>query len=138
MHDNVQRVMLNSLLHGIIYIFIFSLFIPRSIAACTPNQSEIPVCLSGTAVSQDYSGALIEETGRPGERPILPGDAVADWTVDEIGAGYIVLKHGLRTIRLEMPHDVSSTPEPEPDAEPSAMVKKGPVRHTRSLARGGS
>jgi len=138
MYDNPQKHSPHYLLIGFLYIFTFSIFVRPAFAECVPNQSEVPVCLSGTAISQDYSGALIEETGRPGTRPILPGDAVDDWTVGEIGAGYVVLKHGLRTVRLEMPHDVASTPEVEPDAEPSAMVKKGPVRHTRSLARGGS
>jgi hypothetical protein len=108
-------------------------------ADCVPNQTEVPACLSGTAVAPDYSGAVIQEDGQPGLRQIMQGDIVAGWKVEEIGAGYVELKRGARTARLELPQ---TTPENVQSVEAAAddepHVKQGPVKHTRSLARGGS
>jgi hypothetical protein len=108
-------------------------------ADCVPNQSEVPACLSGTAISPDYSGAVIQENGQPGLRQIVPGDMVDAWTVDKIGTRYVVLKRGTQTVRLELPQALGASEEaPPPDDPPTArMIKRGPVRHTRSLARGG-
>jgi hypothetical protein len=126
-------------LFWILSIGLFPMFAADANAECTPNQSEIPVCLSGTAVAPDYSGAIIQETGQAGLRQVLPGDMVDNWTVDEIGARYVVLKHGTRTVRLELPQsaETDSAAQPVADVQPPGVVKQGPVKHTRSLARGG-
>jgi hypothetical protein len=59
-------------------------------------------------------------------------------TVGEIGARYVILKYGTRTVGLELAQTVGANAESPPPADmPSAdAVKHGPVKHTRSLARG--
>jgi len=125
----------------ILYIGLFSMFTRAAKAECVPNQSEVPVCLSGTAVSSDYSGAVIQEDGQPGLRQVLPGDTVDNWTVGEIGPRYVVLQRGTRTVRLELPDapDTSSdVPSPPPaDEVPVKRPIKHGMKHPRSLARGG-
>src|SRR6266403_1993998 len=69
-------------------------------AECVPNQTIVPACLSGTAISPGYAGAVIQEDGQSGLRQMMQGDIVAGWTVDEIGPGYVTLKRGTRTARL--------------------------------------
>jgi hypothetical protein len=139
MRDTRNNSEIFRVLFWILGIAAFSIFATEASADCAPNQSEVPACLSGTAVAPDYSGAVIQEEGTPGLRQIMQGDIVAGWTVEEIGTGYVDLKRGARTARLELPQtppaDVE-TAEPAADDIPRA-VKRGPVRHARSLARGG-
>ena len=108
-------------------------------ADCVRNQSEVAACLSGTAVSGDYAGAVIQEDGQPGLRHVLKGDIVAGWTIEEIGAGYVELKRGTRTTRLEMPQSGAGNVEEvqadagqvEETAPPPPAVKPGrPIRHS--------
>jgi hypothetical protein len=102
-------------------------------ADCVPNQSEVPACLSGTAVSGDYAGAVIQEDGYPGLRQVMQGDIVAGWTVEEIGAGYVELRRGTRTARLELPQSDTSNVEElqaDGDAPPPATKHDRPVRHS--------
>ena len=119
------------------YIFCiggFSLFARFANADCVANQTEVPACLSGTAVSGDYAGAVIQEDGQPGLRQVMQGDIVAGWTVDEIGAGYVELKRGTRTTRLELPQSGNSNVEEvQADAAtpPPPAAKPGrPIRHS--------
>jgi hypothetical protein len=126
----------------ILYIGLFSIFAQAASAECVPNQSEVPVCLSGTAVSSDYSGAVIQENGQPGLRQILPGDTIDSWTVGEIGPRYVVLQRGTRTVRLELPDTPEISPPPPdeappPDETPEKRAIKHGLKHPRSLARGG-
>src|ERR1700739_3387841 len=86
-------------------------------AECVPNQNEVPACLSGTAVSSDYAGAVIQENGEPGLRQVTAGGGGAGWKVEEIGAGYVVLKRGARTARLELPQgSPTNVEEVQPEA----------------------
>jgi hypothetical protein len=143
MRDSHNNSIITKFLTPIFCILLFPMLANGAKADCVPNQSEVPVCLSGTALAPGYSGAVIQEDGEPGLRQILPGDMVDGWTVDEIGTRYVVLKRGPRTVRLELPDtppvNVETVEAPEPVAEtPSAAaIRRGPVRHTRSLARGG-
>jgi hypothetical protein len=121
----------------ILSIGLFPILADEARAECMPNQNEIPVCLSGTAIAPDYSGAVIQETGQAGLRQVLPGDMVDNWTVDEIGARYVVLKHGTRTVRLELPRTAETIPQQVAETPPAGTVKQGSVKHARSLARGG-
>ena len=117
----------------ILCIGAFSLLANFAKADCVPNQSEVAACLSGTAVSGDYAGAVIQENGQPGLRQIMQGDIVAGWTVEEIGAGYVELKRGTRTTRLEMPQSGASNVEEvqADEAAPPPAVKPGrPIRHS--------
>ena len=120
----------------ILYIGAFSLLANFAKADCVPNQSEVAACLSGTAVSGDYAGAVIQESGQPGLRKVMQGDIVAGWTVEEIGAGYVELKRGTRTARLELPQSgASNVEEVQADnadpAPPPPAVKPGrPIRHS--------
>ena len=122
---------------SILYILCVAAFsLPANFAKadCVPNQSEVPACLSGTAVAGDYAGAVIQEDGQPGLRQVMQGDIVAGWTVEEIGAGYVELKRGTRTTRLELPQsDASNVQEVQADdaAQPPPAVKPGrPIRHS--------
>ena len=140
MRDSCNNSVILLFLTPIFSILLFSLLANHASAECVPNQSEVPVCLSGTALAPGYSGAVIQEGGQPGLRQVLPGDMVDSWTVDEIGTRYVVLKRGPQTVRLELP----DTPPASDDAQAPvaetpvpAAIKRGPVRHTRSLARGG-
>jgi hypothetical protein len=141
MRDSFNNSDTFRILIWILSIGLFSMLADTAAAECMPNQNEIPVCLSGTAIAPDYSGAVIQETGQAGLRQILPGDMVDNWTVDEIGARYVVLKHGTRTVRLELPQTATVSDEAAPQAvaetPPAGAIKQGPVKHTRSLARGG-
>ncbi len=121
------------------WILSIPLFLGLSLAAqaeCVPNQTEVPACLSGTAVAPDYAGAVIQENGLSGLRQVMQGDIVAGWTVSEIGAGYVELKRGGRTTRLEMPQsDANNVEEVQAQAEdaeaPSPVQKHGPAaRHS--------
>jgi hypothetical protein len=112
----------------------FSLLTNFAKADCVVNQSEVAACLSGTAVAGDYAGAVIREDGQPGLRQVMQGDIVAGWTVEEIGAGYVELKRGTRTTRLEMPQSGASNVE-EVQADdavppPSAAKPGRPIRHS--------
>lgn len=117
------------------WVLSIPLFFGLSFAAqaeCIPNQTEVPACLSGTAVAPDYAGAVIQENGQAGLRQVMQGDIVAGWTVGEIGAGYVELKRGGRTARLEMPRsDASNVEEVQAQAEdaeaPSPVQKHGPA-----------
>jgi len=115
-------------------IGVFSLLANFAKADCVANQSEVPACLSGTVVSDDYAGAVIREDGQPGLRKIMQGDIVAGWTVEEIGAGYVALKRGTRTTRLELPQSgAGNVEEVQADdaAPPPPAVKPGrPIRHS--------
>jgi hypothetical protein len=110
-------------------------FIGNAHAECVP-QDAVPVCVSGVAASASYSAALIEDAGQSGLRKVRRGDKVDDWTVGEIGPRYVVFNRGDQSVRLDLTKDETKiaieTPTPPP------AIKKGPVRHTRSLARGGS
>jgi hypothetical protein len=102
-------------------------------ADCVVNQSDVPACLSGTAVAGDYAGAVIREDGQPGLRQVMQGDIVDGWTVEEIGAGYVALKRGARTARLELPQsDASNVQEVQADdgAPPPAVKPGRPIRHS--------
>jgi hypothetical protein len=139
MRNNCNNSAIFKVLIWILSIGAVPAFASNAKADCVPNQSEVPACLSGTAVAPDYSGAVIQENGQAGLRQIMQGDIVAGWTVEEIGAGYVDLKRGTQTARLELPQtqpENVETVEPAADDVPRA-VKRGPVRHTRSLARGG-
>jgi len=70
---------------------------------------------------------------------VLKGDIVAGWTIEEIGAGYVELKRGTRTTRLEMPQSGAGNVEEvqadagqvEETAPPPPAVKPGrPIRHS--------
>jgi hypothetical protein len=106
-------------------------------ADCVPNQTVVPACLSGTAVSPGYAGAVIKEDGQSGLRQVVQGDIVAGWTVDEIGPGYVALKRGARTARLELPQDQSANVElTQPGAEDTPRTAgSGPVNDPRSAGR---
>jgi hypothetical protein len=123
----------------ILAIFGFSIIAKPANADCISSQSEVPACLSGTAIAPGYSGAVIQENGEPGLRQVMQGDIVAGWTVEEIGAGYVELKRGTRTARLELPQSPTANAEAVQPATDDALraVKRGPMKHTRSLARGG-
>lgn len=105
-------------------------------AECTP-QDAVPACVSGIAASANYTAALIEQSDEPGLRRVRQGDKVDDWTVGEIGPRYVVFNRGEETVRLDLTKDETKIAEDTPPTPPPG-VKKGPVRHTRSLARGGS
>jgi len=141
MRDSCNNSVIFRFLIWILPIGLLSLFAHEAKAECTPNQNEIPACLSGTAIAPDYSGAVIQETGQAGLRQVLPGDTVDNWTIDEIGPRYVVLKHGTRTVRLELPQTAGASAEAVPqtvaDTPSAGVIKHGPVRHTRSRARGG-
>jgi hypothetical protein len=117
----------------ILYVGAFSLLANFAKADCVANQSEVAACLSGTAVTDDYAGAVIQEDGQPGLRQVMQGDIVAGWTVEEIGAGYVELKRGSRTTRLELPQPGPGNVE-EVQAEDTALppaAKPGrPIRHS--------
>jgi hypothetical protein len=119
---------------SILCIGAFSLLTNFAKAECVRNQSEVAACLSGTAVSGDYAGAVIQEDGQAGQRQVMRGDIVAGWTVEEIGAGYVELKRGTRTTRLEIPQSgASNVEEVQADnaAPPPAAAKPGrPIRHS--------
>lgn len=123
-----------------ISIFFFTgsitLFSVSTYAECVP-QDAVPVCLSGIAASRNYTGALIEQADAPGMRRVRQGDEVEDWTVDEIGPRHVVFNRGDETVRLDLTKDDTKITMDAP-APPPPGIKKGPVRHTRSLARGGS
>jgi len=106
-------------------------------ANCVRNQTVVPACLSGTAVSDGYAGAVIQEDGESGLRQVMQGDIVACLTVDEIGPGYVALKRGTRTTRLELPQSQSANVEPvQPGADDTPRaVRRGPVGNPRSAAR---
>ena len=141
MRDSRRNFSISRFLIWLLCIGLPSTLADHTRAECVPNQSDVPVCLSGTAVAPDYSGAVIQETGQPGLRQVLPGDTVDNWTVGEIGPRYVVLKHGTRTVRLELPQSPEASDEmpPPPSVDPPATgaIKHGSVRHARSLARGG-
>jgi hypothetical protein len=101
-------------------------------ADCVQNQNEVPACLSGTAVAGDYAGAIIQENGEPGLHQVMAGDIVAGWKVEEIGAGYVVLKRGARTARLELPQgSPTNVEEVQPDASTLRPdIRQRPVRHS--------
>lgn len=110
-------------------------------ADCVKNQSDVPACLSGTAVAGDYAGAVIQEDGQPGLRQIMTGDIVAGWKVEEIGAGYVELKRGANTARLELPQSQSANVEEvqqqqaddgprRDDDRPPHVKRPGPRRHS--------
>lgn len=108
-------------------------------ADCVRNQSEVPACLSGTAVAGDYAGAVIQEDGQPGQRQIMQGDIVAGWKVEAIGAGYVELKRGMNTARLELPQGQSANVEEALQADggrrldddrPHHVKRPGPRRHS--------
>jgi len=108
-------------------------------AECTPNQSEVPVCLSGTVIAPGYAGAVIQETGQAGLRQILPGDMVDNWTVEKIGARYVVLTYGARTVRVELPHPAAANTVAQAvdDTPTSEAAIHGPAEHPLSLDGGG-
>jgi hypothetical protein len=141
MRDKRNNSDIHKLSIWILYIGFFSMLTHAAKAECVPNQSEVPVCLSGTAVSPDYSGAVIQENGQPGLRQVLPGDIVDSWTVGEIGPRYVVLQRGTRTVRLELPDTPDTSSEtasaPPPDEAPEKRPIKHGLKHPRSLARGG-
>jgi hypothetical protein len=123
----------------VFWIGLFSLLANFAKAECVANQSEVAACLSGTAVSDDYAGAVIQEAGQPGLRQVIRGDVVAGWTVEEIGAGYVELKRGTHTTRLELPQsgatnveEVQADAGQAEEAAPSLpAVKPGrPIRHS--------
>jgi hypothetical protein len=123
----------------ILCIGVFSCSTNFAKAACVANQSEVAACLSGTAVAGDYAGAVIQEDGQPGLRQVIQGDIVAGWKVDEIGAGYVELKRGTRTTRLEMPQPGASnveevqadTMQTDEIAPPlPAVTPSRPIRHS--------
>jgi hypothetical protein len=119
-------------------IGLFSIAQNAALADCTP-QGNLPVCLSGVAIAADYAGALITQPGKTGMRRVRAGDTVEDWTVGEIGPRYVVFTRGEQSVRISLAKDEpeSASPEAQPAKEPTRAVKKGPVRHVRSLARGG-
>jgi hypothetical protein len=117
----------------ILCVGVFSLLGNFARADCVANQSEVPACLSGTAISDDYAGAVIREDGQPGLRQVRRGDVVAGWTIEEIGAGYVELKRGTRTTRLEMPQsDASNVQEVQRDDDTAhpATNQGRPIRHS--------
>src|ERR1700753_641508 len=87
-NDNRNNSEIFGLLFWILAIFAFSIFANPANADCISSQSEVPACLSGTAIAPGYSGAVIQENGQTGLRQVMQGDIVAGWTVEEIGAGY--------------------------------------------------
>ena len=105
-------------------------------AECIP-QDAVPACISGIAASASYSAALIEQAGQPGLRKIRQGDTIDDWSVSEIGPRYVVFNRGDQSVRLDLTENDTKIAMDVP-APPPPGIKKGPVRHTRSLARGGS
>jgi hypothetical protein len=126
----------SGLISGILCAAIFS---GAAKADCVKTQSDVPACLSGTAVAGDYAGAVIQEDGQPGLRQIITGDIVAGWKVEEIGAGYVELKRGANTTRLEMPHSQSANVEEvqqQADNDrrnadrPPHVKRPGPRRHS--------
>ena len=116
-------------------IFIF--FADFASAECVP-QDAVPACLSGIAASSSYTGALIQQADAPGMRRVQLGDKVEDWTVGEIGPRYVVFNRGDDTVRLDLTQDDTKIAMDPPAPAPPPGIKKGPVRHTHSLARGGS
>jgi len=106
-------------------------------ADCVRNQTVVPACLSGTVVSDGYAGAVIQEDGQSGLRQVMQGDIVAGWTVDEIGPGYVALKRGTRTARLELPQSQSANVElvQQGADDPPRPARHGPVNNRRSAAR---
>lgn len=137
MHSICNNSVTSGFICGILSAALFS---GAARADCVRNQSEVPACLSGTAVAGDYAGAVIQEDGQPGLRQIMRGDIVAGWKVDEIGAGYVELKRGVNTARLELPQSQSGNVEevqPQGDTEgqpvedkPPHARRPGPRRHS--------
>jgi hypothetical protein len=142
MHDRRHNSEILRFLPWILSIGLLCGFSSTAEADCVPNQSEVPACLSGTAVSGDYAGAVIQEDGQPGLRQVVQGDIVAGWTVEEIGAGYVELKRGTRTARLELPRpdagnveEVQPTDAAVPTADaapppPAPGLMQRPTRHS--------
>jgi hypothetical protein len=112
----------------------FSLLANFAKADCVRSQSDVAACLSGTAVAGDYAGAVVQEDGQSGMRQVMKGDIVAGWTVEEIGAGYVELKRGTRTTRLEMPQTGASNVEEvqadDASPPPPAVTSGRPIRHS--------
>jgi hypothetical protein len=95
------------------------------------------MCLSGTAISPGYTAALVEEAGKPGLHAVRAGDTIDDWKVREIEPRYVVLARGDQAVRLDLAGSSADVPRAAaPPPAPPAGIRKGPVVHTRSLARG--
>jgi hypothetical protein len=137
MYDILKSGIARRFLSTFLFTVILTLFSALTHAECVP-QDAVPACLSGIAASSGYTGALIEQADTPGMRRVQQGDKVEDWTVGEIGPRYVVFNRGDETVRLDLTKDDTKIPTDTPAPEPSPGIKKGPVRHTRSLARGGS
>jgi hypothetical protein len=106
-------------------------------AECHPAGLPIPICLSGTAIAPGYAGALVGEEGKSGLLRVNQGDMIDDWSVQEIGARYIVMEKAGQTVRLDIDdagHDEFVRAQQSP--EHAAPRPKGPMMHARSLARG--
>jgi hypothetical protein len=137
MYDILKSEISHRFLSAFLFTVILPLFSTLAHAECVP-QDAVPACLSGIAASPGYTGALIEQADAPGMRRVKQGDKVEDWTVGEIGSRYVVFDRGDQTVRLDLTKDDTNTPTETPAPTPPPGIKKGPVRHTRSLARGGS
>jgi hypothetical protein len=137
MYDILKSGISRRFLSTFLFTVILTLFSALAHAECVPLDA-VPACLAGIAASTGYTGALIEQADAPGMRRVRQGDRVEDWTVGEIGPRYVVFNRGDETVRLDLTKDDTKIPTDTPAPAPSPAVKKGPVRHTRSLARGGS
>ncbi len=137
MRNSCARSPIFGLLPWVLCIGLVSVLPGTAKAECVPNQTVVPACLSGTAVSPDYAGAVIQENGEPGLRQVVQGDIVAGWTVDEIGPGYVALKRGTRTARLEMPQREPANVElvQRGADDPPRAARRGPVNILHPVTR---
>ena len=95
-----------------------------ALADCTVTESAPPLCLSGTVTASGYSAALVQRPGVAGFSQLHQGDSIADWTVSQIGPGYITLAQGDQTARLDLAEGEALAPAPTA----AGPIRRGPMR----------
>ena len=94
-------------------------------AGCTLPATDPQACLTGTIVSSDYRAALVEQAGSQDVERVRPGDALLDWTVAEIGPGYVVLNRDARRVRLGLAEAPAGSPKQGPMVRARLSVDRG-------------
>jgi len=83
-------------------------------AECALPPGDPQACLTGTIVSPGYRAALVQQAGSPDLERVRPGDMLLDWTVAEIGPGYVVLSRDAERVRLELGEAPAGSPKRGP------------------------
>jgi hypothetical protein len=143
--DETATIRLSARVSAVILaIGAYALFAPHAaLASCTRPPAAPPLCIVGTITAKNNSSVLVETPGVTGSDWLHAGETERGWTIAEIGAGYVLVKNGDRTVRLEPASETGVevaapvVPLAVADRSPSRGPRKGPLRNPNPLQHRG-